>query len=291
MNGMINKLTNKAKTFWHILKNSVASPEYYQDLITHHLSYSAKFYITFAVMTSLFLGLVTTFKTAPAMQNTISEFLNNAKDVFPSDVELVIKDGTFELNQPQPYIIPLPDDLKKILAKDVDMTNLIVIDKAGTIEDMQNYKTLALMNEKNLIINDPRSIQVYPLSNFPEGTLDQQAFNSFVDGLWPLARVLPILGFFALFLRYVVYLLVLTPTYILFVALVYKIIGAIMNLDLEYKRYYQIGLHTVTVPVLIETLSVTLGLNIAIPLWFLGVHFVLVGYILFKVLNNNNYKN
>lgn len=215
----------------------------------------------------------------------ISNFLDSAADIYPNELVVTVKDGELSINQPEPYIIPMPELFREESedAEDQIPVNMVVFDSNGTLDDLDKYSTLALINKTNLLVRESKGINIYPLKDFPDGELSEEDIQEGLDALTPIAKALPyiiyVFGLFAAMFYYFGVRLV----YLAFVAFALFIIGSIRKMGLNFSKYYQIAVHAITLPLIIELLIGAFNLPITLPAWFFTLNLLIGIFALFNI--------
>lgn len=271
---MIQKLKNlpqKIKAFQYVFYKSLTSLPYYNDIIKTNLKFSIKYFLAFAVLVSFVSAIIVSVRTSydsDGPTSTVAQVVNELEDIYPEDLVITIKDGTLSTNKNVDITIKMLESLSQSspLPK-----YLIVFDSDGTINDFEKYDTVALVNEKNILINDNGKIETYPISNFPNGTLDKTKYSTQINELRGLVQYLPILVTLAVFVGLLLVNIIYRLVYIFVIATALFIIGKSSKSTLKFSKFYQIGLHLVTLPMLLEVALLIFDVTLPIPAWFFAV--------------------
>ena len=149
--------------------------------------------------------------------------------------------------------------IKKIdLGKDNKLPqNLFVFDKEGTIEKIDEYNTMFLINSENILCKtDTEGVVAQPLKNIPNGKLDKNLLNE------KMQTVKKVIGF----LPYLLPLALLIPTFLfeyvggsIFIILISAVGVYIASIStrkkIDFKSAFQICIHASTIPMILRAFS------------------------------------
>ena len=188
----------KLKTFVYVLKNSISSPKYYNDIVKSKINFSIKYFLALSFLVSVISVIGYSIIYLPKYISEIKISYQSIEEGFPENFVIEFKDGSWSSNKEEPVII------KKIdLGKDNKLPqNLFVFDKEGTIEKIDEYNTMFLINSENILYKtDTEGVIAQPLKNIPNGKLDKNLLNEkmqtvkkvigFLPYLLPLALLIP----------------------------------------------------------------------------------------------------
>lgn len=263
----------KIKTFIYTLGKSFTSPAYYSDILKARLSFSWKYFLVFfffyALIGTVFVGVV----TIPTMSRFLKVLPGRVASVYPSELEIYVKNGTVSTNVQEPYAIPLTkfEDVfsDRVLGESTmaGTFNLMVIDtKGGNIENFKDYNTLALVTEKNIITQDKNGVlNVYSIGSTINLTINKalvsqtiNKFSPYLNYVAPLMVVMVFLG-----------LLIFSPSsylsYLIFFAFVLWLFSRMVKPELSYAKSYQLGMHMCTITATLSGLLTLLNLRFSIP--------------------------
>ena len=264
----------KLKAAFYTFYKSLSSPPYYKDLLNVDFSFSVKYFfvlmaVAFTITTP---GLLEPLRND--FNNSVDKFVENSKNYFPEDLVIEIKDGQININKPEPYILPVPESGNE----DDYPENLVVIDSDGTINDLEKYNTFSLINKSNIIAQGSNRTEVYPLKNIPDTTITQEGFVNAVEKIEPYVKALPyILIPLTLIISGAIYFgsRIIYLTFVAFILWLFvKILEISTEIDVNYKKSYQIAIHAMTLPLLIEVIADVANYPINAPLWFLLVNII-----------------
>ena len=243
----------KLKTFVYVLKNSISSPKYYNDIVKNKINFSIKYFLALSFLVSVISVIGYSIIYLPKYISEIKISYQSIEEGFPEDFVIEFKDGSWSSNKEEPVII------KKIdLGKDNKLPqNLFVFDKEGTIEKIDEYNTMFLINSENILCKtDTEGVIAQPLKNIPNGKLDKNLLNE------KMQTVKKVIGF----LPYLLPLALLIPTFLfeyvggsIFIILISAVGVYIASIStrkkIDFKSAFQICIHASTIPMIVRAFS------------------------------------
>ncbi len=236
-------------------KNSVYSPKFYRSLESKPLSFSVKYFFKLALVFVIVLTTITSFELIPR----INFFLNNLGpellSSIPENVEVKITDGKATSNLVEPFSIPMPpsflstqEELEIKIPK-----NLLVINTQSPFESdkFESYDTLLLLASDTFVRGEEDEIQVIKLDSLGDQTITKPFLASLLNKIpvflkW-LSPIVIVILFLAIFAGFLVNL-----GYALAAAFIIFIFGKVKKIPIRFKKSYQLGLHAVSLPILIS---------------------------------------
>ncbi len=247
------------------IRSSVYNPEFYANLRQEKGSYSAKYYLKFALILSLVATALLSIKAVPMVKAFVSEFGQKVVEQFPAELVLTVTDNKVSVNVPEPYYIAMPEELTKHnesngyadtsrLGSDNNKANLLVIDTKSTfsIDKYKEYDTPAWLTVDSLVMQDNKGIRIVPLAEVPNLTIDRAKLTEWTSMIKPgpindaVNYILPVIIFLAMLM-----FLASKLVYLLFGALVIWLVGRLAGWELTYGKSYQMGLHAITLPIVL----------------------------------------
>ncbi|NMB91271.1 DUF1189 family protein [candidate division WWE3 bacterium] len=272
---------NKLKTFFYVFKKSISSPEYYKELLETKFSFTFKYYLMLAVLVSLIFTSFVSIKMVPETKAWLKTGVEEVKNIYPDDLVISIKDGKWSINKPEPYIIPMPQSIKEKYSANVD--NAVVFYKQGTINDFSSFKTFALVNESNILTNDNASgIKAYPVKDLPNADIDKSKAIEGINNVYKYIKYVPFLLPLVLFVGQILFdFFGYKLMYILWIGLAVYLLSLLKKKKINFLSACRIGIHTMTLPIIVETLFSLFSLDVSAYPWF----FVLNTFLSFIVLD------
>lgn len=278
----------KLNTFFYSFKRSLIDLSYYNEIISTKLSFSLKYYFFLSILISLVYSL-TFFIYIPQIKSYIDDNAANIKSMYPETLIITAKNNRISINQPEPYAIPISENIRKDLKEDNQLENFLVFDSKANIRNYSQYKSMIVMSDHTIIYPKDQNLQEQDLSEMLKNSdleFDRTNFNKMIDSVLPYVRLfinllIPILFILAFISQY------LAITYLLILSILILIIDRIfIHSNIKYLKIFQIGLHLVTIPILVQLAFYILSLGnikLSVPFYYSIIIIVLSIVILNKV--------
>lgn len=261
--------------FFRDIKNSIYNPAYYQTVrqqsFTSSLKYFAKLSVLVACIASI-IPIVGILGVLIFKQDTLVQARMGIINAFPQELSIHVQDGKLSTNVDEPYAIPMPRiirELEQTQEQSQDSAqgmpsgsmpeNLVVINTKKPIEigDFETYHTAAIVSSDYVgIYNQDRGkVELQSLGDIREThTLDKPMFEILVNKVWKfvfilgmvITALLPFFFFLFFFVGHMVYLV--------FGALIVWLVLRLMHQRTDYAEAYVLGLHLITLPLLLYAL-------------------------------------
>lgn len=251
--------------FLNNIKSSIYNPDYYKEILNKPFSYSLRYFLSLVAIIALISTITFSFLTLPMINKFINETAPKALNYYPDNLEITVKSGKVSSNVVEPYFIKLPSEIKSEVqgSKDYstktspDLTkidNLLVIDTASplTVNLFQNYKTLVLLSGDSVAYYDNNAIKIQSLDQSINGVVNKAKFSEVLDKIMPYLKVSPFLLLPIVFIFSFIGFIIGNLIYLIFGAFVIWLMFKIIKKNLEYGKAYQIGLHAITLGVILE---------------------------------------
>ena len=245
--------------FLEKIKNSIYGPKYYQEIIEKPFSYSLKYFVVFGLIFALLFTTISAIKIIPE----INKFLNKAKPeitkAYPDELEITIKSGTVSTNIEGPSYVPFPDswELKENKKQATSPKNLITIDTKSepSIDNLNKYDTLILITKNYAIYQDSREeITTRSLKDIPDMVINEASLIRLYDKYSPyLNFISPIIILFVFIFSF--FFLAFKLVYLLLATLLIWLIAHVKKVEIKYGKAYQLGIHLMTLPLLVVSLT------------------------------------
>lgn len=242
------------------IKSSIYNPAYYSEILNKPFSSSLGYFLSLAVMIALLATIIFSFSALPKFNKVVDEIAPKALNYYPDNLEVAVKSGKVSTNVPEPYFIKMPADLKNTdqrtgaRTQTGELENLLVIDTKNpiTIDLFNNYKTAAVLGYDSFAYYDNGAMKIQSLDQSINGVATKAKFAEMLNQFMPYLRVasfilVPIMFIF-LFFGFIVGNLI----YLIFGAFMIWIAASAMKINLTYGKSYQIGLHAITLGVILE---------------------------------------
>lgn len=275
----------KFKTWWYAFQKSCLSSKYYAHVLKARFSFSLLYLAVLLLIVSFVQAIV--FLTPVLIINvglisSLPTTLRSELETFyPSDLVVTIEDGRLRTNVEEPYIINVPS------LENETFPNFLTIDTTASIEDFPQYNTAILVTETAIAYTeeygspngddesasytlDPTAYQysVQSLAQVENVTLTREGYDQILTQLTPYLKYIPVfIIVFSLVLILVVpfflasFSLLWQLFYLGFMSLVLWVIAKILGKQLKLGQLYQLGIHGLTLPIVITTVVSFFGLN------------------------------
>jgi uncharacterized protein YbcV (DUF1398 family) len=241
------------KSFFKKVTSSVYGPKYYQELLDQPLSYSIKYFLTFAFIFGVLLVVGFSLSSFPRINKTLNEAVRKAVNNYPQELVVTVKSGNVSTNVPEPFHVKttiLVDE------NDVDLNdheNLVTIDtkSEASADSLMKYNT-SLLITKNYIVYQKSNGQIVTqsLEKVSNVVIDKAFLIQFVDKYSPYLKLLLPLMVIGLFI-FIIFFVAFQFCYLFLAALLIWLIAHIKKVEMAYGKSYQLGLHLMTLPLLI----------------------------------------
>lgn len=271
--------------FEHI-KKSIYNPGYYTELLSKPLSHSWKYYSAFAMLIVVFLTITSSIPFVAGANKALHEFPQQFFAYYPDDLVIDVTAGKVTINQPEPYAFPIPAQFLADMSEEdrAQFQNIAIIDTVTpfSLEQFQAYKTLAWLGLGQMtFLGRSGGVRIEQLSPKISYTLTETKLKNIE---LKAREYYHLVGPALVVLIFVVFMTVFgfNFAYLLFGALCIFVLGRIMQFRWTFGQSYRIGLHAITLPILINTAVSIVGIGLTqIPLLFTVV-MVGVVYMNFK---------
>lgn len=296
----------KLKAFFYVLKQSITAPltgsDYYADLLANaSVWFSIKYFFVLAFFAFVTTSVFVIAPVVPEIQKFSDNLFAGVAQIYPADLVIKASGGELSINQPEPYIIPMPKEAFGGISiadsaetdEDIELaklpTNLLVFDSEGTLDDLDTYDTLFLVNKTNILGRNTGKgkIEVVPLKEMLKDLTDTEFGKKDVDKIIEAARpffaALPYVFFVVALVFMAIYNFGFRLVGLLIVALVLLVFGRLRGFNYKFGQYYKIGIHAITIPLLLEIVFSLVRYNPPVGAWAFWANILLGIFILVRV--------
>lgn len=264
-------MIKKLKAFLYVMRGSLFNPLYYQDVVSTSFWFSVKYLYMFLVVVLFFSTLpfvLRTFTQLPALKPRLNELKTKVLDAYPRELQLKVVNGIVSTNVKQPYYIDIDSE------KD-QFGHFIAIDTKAKIDDYRKYNSTILLTKQAVIYPDRQrgALRTYRVSYLDEIkgpiTINKKIYDETLNKLLPWVDkapliigvlslcalvIWPLVGAWFMLLSYMVYML-------LFGAILWTV-AYFMKKKLSYATVYRLGLHGVSLPIVVTSLLSLFNIHI-----------------------------
>lgn len=262
------------KQFLEHIKQSIYGPEYYKALIGKPFAYSWKYYSAFALLIATVLTIIASIPLVPGVIHVTRQFPPKFFAYYPDELEIRFDKGAVSTNVPEPYILPVPEEFARLFATKEGVLSLAVIDTQTpfSLEKFDEWKTIAWLGREQIAIKDDRgSVRIETFAPEMSFTVNEgrlRLLETYLAPFYPFAAPLIVILVFVGFLLWLgVYFI-----YLILGALFIFILGRIMKHNWTYGASYRMGLHAMTLPLLLDLVLTPLTLSLSrLPFLFTAI--------------------
>lgn len=270
---------NKIKTFFRTLVQSVANPQYYNDVLKAPTSFSWKYFFVL----NLLLSLLVLVNVLPPVYNfDHQEVITQVADIYPEELEMTFSPQGLEINQELPYVVPFPEEEFNQLfgeedqyaqdatfngseldeVEEFNLVTFVADEDFGGLSDFYAMNSLIVLTETSAYIYDDvetSEVRAYDLTQFEETfTFNEAILNNFVDQVlnhpfFSQRWYVPLIAFATVFLFLPMTVVIRVLTVALYsVAVWFASKLFFKSRKLSYGDTFQMGLHLLTLPMLLK---------------------------------------
>jgi len=238
------------------IKDAVYSPSFYSQAKDTTLGTALSYFTKVVLLSTLVISIFYTITFSIVLISALSpEVTPKVVNLFPKELNLVMKDGKISTNVEEPYYIPFPKSENNDM-KEESPKNLVIIDTKSPLNlDLVNSnETLVLITEEYLVVKEKNAkITIQPTKSFPNIEINQTKIYSWIDSVRSVyAFIIPIafvLIFVSLYIAssigYILAVLILT--------VIALIITKIQKKNLTYSQLFKLGIYASTSLLLVST--------------------------------------
>lgn len=278
------------KNFFVLIWRCLTSVGVYRELLSKSVGQGAFYLLLLLSLITLRLG-VSLLGIIPKLNKDLVSFAQElATEVpkfYPPELEIVVENGEVRTNVPQPYYIPVPAVLRRLLDHEAGngdtrmstFKHFIEIDTNAGNEDYLNREALILVTKRSVVGPDKKKgFEVKAIPSDESFVLNRAVYDSYVPQALFYIEKAP--WFASLGLPVVLLCLwLIVPAlwvgwmllYLLFTSLLALVISIVLGGKLSYGRIYVLSLYGLTFPVVIEEI---MKLVIPIPMFLFTALFL-----------------
>jgi len=236
--------------FLKTIRNSIYSPSFYVSIPQKKLSSAMGYFFLLILLVTVVESISPIWSFSTVGQTEIKKFVDKVKNFYPSELVVKIQKGKVSTNVPEPYYIPLPEYTGKTAQ---DASNLVVIDTKTpfSIDQFNQYKTIAWVTKDSVITKNEGKIQINDLSKVSNMTIDKTFVATIINKVSPWVNIIAPLAIAGILLG--LYLLhIFRLVYLFFLALAIWLLTKLIKKPLSYGNSYKTGLYAMTLGFIVE---------------------------------------
>ncbi len=213
------------------------------------------------------------------------------KELYPRDLVLRFENDELSINQPEPYVIPLPPQIAEVLGDDKPVTtDLVTIDTTASVDDFSSYDTDILATRKGVAVRGQNGkVEYYQYTEMLREvrqpfTFDIVSYTQIVNKAKPFIDALPAIigyvlvmaGLFVLFVAPLIFVLG-TLIFLLLLSLVGYLVASLIQRKHSYGYMYKLGMYSM-IPIIIlqEVVAKTTTLDLSNVWWLVALLLMVV---------------
>ena len=240
-----------------LIRDSVYSPAFYRELFGKRFSFSLKYFYSLVVVVALVLTIVFSIEFIPQLHAMLGKFVGSSVELIPPDVTVRIDRGVVSVNQPEPYVVPVPSDLKEYF--DESITSLLVIDTSRPfdVEQFKSYHAYMWVLKDSFALGSKDDVRVRSFTDATDVVLNKEIVASFAEKLKSLFKWIPAIAVFGIFI-WALFMFSFVLAYLLVGAIFVWGVARLRGVRLGYGASYRVGLHAITGALIIHALQLLL---------------------------------
>lgn len=246
--------------FFSTIRKSIYDPEFYRSLTARPFSYSVKYYLRFVLFTAVVSTIILSVILIPLARHFIAKVPTLLSDMYPDELVLTMTSGVLSTNVSEPFFIDPPIEFADALRSE-GYHHLVVIDTGSEItpDRFQFYETLVLLSARHIAAVDKGEMRVTAFDPTKSFTVDEGAIDRII-GIFEKYRVWIIPVLVVLLFLGMIFIHILNLFSLLLWALLIMLFGRLKGEgNWSYGDSYRIGLHALTLPVLLDVTLISFG--------------------------------
>lgn len=267
------------------IKSSIYNPAFYSEILNKPFSYSLKYFLSLICLIALASTIIFSFSTLPKINKVFDDIGSNVLNYYPEELEITVKNGIVSTNVSEPYFIKAPAEFKNNSersgnkSKKDEIDNLLVIDTQSplNLDAFKDYKTFVLLSRDSIAYRDSNeAMKIQFLNQEFNGVITKTKISAALNGITPYLKIIPLVLVPLVFVGSIFGATVKYLIYLIFGAFIIWIMSKAMKRDLRFGKAYQIGIHAITLGVILEATVFRFYPNLKFPLFFTLLMFAIV---------------
>ena len=237
------------------IKSSIYGPDYYQEVLKKDMRYSWRYFLKFSLIMAALATIAVSFLMIPSLNAFFNTATHSAVEHYPSGLEIHIEKGLVSTNVDEPYEIAFPQDIKSEHSGNIPWRSALIIDTKHdfNLATFREYHTLALLSKDSIIYQDSTGkISIQSLSQVGSLLITKETVKQFISKAQPYITLIIPLAVGFLFMGAYAYFFLFHAVYLLIGAALIWGILSIKKMPISYRKSYQIGLHLMTLPIILS---------------------------------------
>lgn len=259
-------------SFWDTFKKSLTDSLSYSHFLKWSWGKSLLYLYTFFVFTLFISSSVFAYRLlsqVPKIPSFVQQVRKNALSAYPNNLEVRVRKGVVSTNVKEPYYL----DISSL--KNKGGRHFLVINTKASVNYYNSCNCVVLLTKDALVYpkESNSAMTTYQVTQFEKDqsfTINKKIYNAF------LAKVLPYLNYApALFITFTVLVFFAWPfvgsvfltlgqvLYLLVMSVLLWFLARLMKKTLTFVQVHQLGLHALTLPVVLTTILGLFGVEVS----------------------------
>lgn len=260
----------KVKSFFAIFFNSLLPQDrYYQKIVHSKFNYSLKYYLSFlSLINFVYITILVTAYLSPfKIINTVFD-IKNRLQTYPPGLSMTLRNGNLTTTLDSPYFV----------WSDKRSNLFLVVDEFSAPQKIKEYQSQVMLTGKEIVFYDNKQITTYPYNNSLKIDVNQTSVQKLGRSLNIFLVTYPYLFFVLFILGYLIFNLIslginfaMIAVASLLVLTIYKLLKKkfAFHKVLHIKKIIQIGLHAITLPIILDYIFSFSNFSRILPLTYL----------------------
>lgn len=242
--------------FFQTIGKSIYSPAFYSKIPQKPFGSVLGYYLLLCLLLTFIQLVKPTWDYIKSEDKNGEKFAKQVADVYPSALEITLKNGNVLTNVKEPYFITPPTWDDNETSED-HPTNLIVINTKTpfSVSQFTSYDTAVWIMKDAVIAksDDSAEMKTYSLAEVPDMTINKTMVQSLIDKFSPWLKFAPLAGLGFLLIALIAYYS-WRLLYLLVLALIILLLTKLIRKPLPYAESYKVGLFAMTLGLIVDLL-------------------------------------
>jgi len=261
-------MRQKVKTFFHVFKQSIfPQPDYYSKIPKVSFTFSFKYFSSLIISLNLILLIFVSVKYNPGKINRFINSIIISFKEYPNELIINLRKGSLFSSYNRPYLFWGELAGKRKL--------YLVVDESASADKILQYHSQVLLTKKELVVNNQTSnvkYQTIPLTYFGDKTFDKKDSERLIS-LLTITKSLLIVIYLVVVPSLMLILpfssFIITLFYLSIISFfIYVVFKTYFHKRIHYKKIFQVGLHAVTLPLLLDYILIIFKPSIPANFYF-----------------------
>lgn len=249
---MIICVIRKVKVFFHNFQKSLLpQPAYYRYVARSPFIQTLRYIIVLLFLLNIIIFVLGLYQFNPIKISNSVQTLITSLEKYPSNLVINIHNGSLLTTYNRPFLYWIDFGEKTRL--------LVVVDETATPEKINEYQSDILITSREFVLHNTQQkskLLILPLSYLNDQTIRKESFDPIIfilTKIQGLFFVLYFLLFIGLFVFFFATSVLVTFFYVFLVhSMVFIIMKLFRHRKIRFKKTYQIALHSVTLPLVVD---------------------------------------